>query len=681
MHGFLAGSCRLLFFWLIVIPAFTLAAQPTNVGPTPGVSPEQGNGPEAYKKLSLEQLMNLDVTSVSRSPQPFGEAPAAINVITSDQIHRSGAETLPDALRLADNLDIAQSSSSSWNISARGFDSAVSDKLLVLMDGRSLYTPLLLGVIWPMQDYLMEDIDRIEVVSGPGGTEWGQNAVNGVINITTKSSRDTQGLYLEGGGGNQLQDIGGLRYGTTLASNVFFRVYGKYMDMGPEVYADGSSAHDGWNRGQVGFRADDYRSDANQFTVEGDLLYGTLQSEPGGEGRTLGQSYQANGDILARWTHTFADDYDMSLQMYYQRSHISAAFQSNAPITPGIAIPAGNLGDDMDTYNLDFQDRFLLGDWNHFVWGLGYQFTHDVVTDAPLVGFEPNILDQNLYSGFVEDRIKILDNVSAYLGTKVEHNDYTGWEYEPSIRLQFNVTDKQMFWASVSRAVRAPARYDRDLFEPSPGYGSFLGTSNSFFESETVVAYELGYRAQFSDKVAASVSTFYNDYEHLRSLGLTDGTQLPLIFENELHGRTYGIEPSLDYQAFEWWRLHAGYDLIKEEIHPEPGGTDLFNGLNETADPQQQVYLRSSLDLPFHATLDANLRWIDTVHNNSGPTPGEVPSYAELDAAINWQATKHLEFALVGENLLHSQHAEAGYPGPTQEQIARSVFVKAMFRW
>ena len=626
--------------------------------------------PQQLKNLSIEALMNLDVTSVAKQPEPYRQAPAAIEVITGEEIHRSGATSIPEALRLADNLDVAQVSSSSWAISARGFNAAVGDKLLVLVDGRSVYTPLFSGVIWNMQDYLLEDIDRIEVISGPGGTLWGANAVNGVINITTKSAADTQGFYLEAGGGTELQDFTGMRFGGTLASNVYFRVYGKYFDQAAEVFSDGTSAHDSWKSGQGGFRIDDEASAQDHVTLQGDIFGENLDAAPGGEATPQAEGTQSGGNVLGRWTHTFADDADMHLQLYYDRTHLAAPFQSSG------TIPAGILYDDLDTYDLDFQDRFPLGAWNKVVWELGYRFTHDMTRNEPLVAFLPPTLDQSLYSGFLQDEIKLCEQVFLTLGSKLEHNYYTGFEYEPSIRLQWNITDKQMLWGAISRAVRIPSRYDRDLFEPSPGYGVLLGTNNSAFQSETVIAYELGYRAQLSQKISGSLSTFYNHYNDLRSLNYIDGAapSLPLVFENNLEGNTYGFELSADYQMLEWWRLHAGYDLLKEDIFVKPGYTDLYNALGETADPQQQVFVRSSMDLPYRTELDAAFRWIDTVQNNNGGVAGVVPAYAEMDVRLGWHATKNLEFSIVGQNLLHNHHPESGFPGPSQEQIERNIY-------
>ncbi len=632
---------------------------------------------DRYKKMSLDELMNQEVTSVTKQPEPYGQAPAAIQLITGDQIRRSDASNLPEALRLADNLDVAQKSSSAWAISARGFNPSVGNKLLVLMDGRSIYTPLFSGVIWNMQDYLLEDLERIEVISGPGGTLWGANAVNGVINITSKSAKDTQGMYVEAGGGSPLQDFAGLRYGGLLAPNVYYRVYGMYFDRGSEVFADGSSAQDPWRKGQGGFRIDTAGSGPNQFTLQGDLYGGDFKSVPGGQGTPVASGNIGGGNLLGRWTHSSAEDSSMSLQVYYDRTHLSAPFQSSG------AIPAGPLKDDRDTADLDFQYRFPLGERNRLVWGFGYRFMHDQIQAAPIVTFVPERLDQNIFNSFVQDEIRLQEKVFLTLGSKVEHNDYTGFEYEPSVRLQWNATDRQMVWGAVSRAVRTPSRYDRDLMEPSPAYGSFLGTASSTFESEKVIAYELGYRAQLGPKVSGALSAFYNDYDDLRSLSTTPGTFVPLYFANHNAGDSYGFELSSDYQVLDWWRLHGGYDFLRETVHPQAGQTDFSNGLAETADPENQIFLRSSMDLPGRVELDLAVRWIDAIQAaDLGATKtSTIPDYAELNVRLSWHATKNLDFTVVGQNLLHDQHAEAGVPGPAQEQITRSFYGKVTWRF
>ncbi len=647
---------------MAVFFASSLRAQTTDATP-PSVN--------SLKSLSIEDLMNIEVTSVDRGPEKLQDAPSAIQVITSDEIMRSGAASIPEALRLADNLDVAQQNSHDWNISARGFNTDLANKLLVMIDGRTVYTPLFSGVFWDEQDYLLEDIDRIEVISGPGGTLWGANAVNGVINITTKKAQDTQGLYIEGGGGTQPQDLVGVRYGGKLAQNVYFRVYGKSTDWGHEVLANGTAAYDAWNNSQGGFRIDADPSDANSFTASGDIYGGTENVETGGTDKTSG------GNLLGRWTHTISGDSNTSLQVYYDRTHLAAFEPAN------MFSAAGTLKDDLDTYDVDFQHHFSLNDRNKIVWGLGYRYTDDNVSPAPTVTFIPNHLDQNLYSGFVQDEIKLRDNLFFTFGSKIEHNDYTGWEVEPSARVQWNVTPKQMLWTAISRAVRTPSRIDTDLQEPtglpSPFPASILnGGAN--FESETVVAYELGYRAQLGAKTVTSLSLFYNEYNHLRST--TPGTPgfpsfgFPLVFNNNLEGQTYGLEYTVNYQVLNWWQLHAGYDLLKEHIVVSPGQVDFNAALNETADPEQQWSLRSSMDLPHNVTLDSALRWVDTLHNNNGATVGTVPSYFELDVRLGWHPTPEWEISIVGKNLLHDHHPEYGFPSTTREEITRSVFAE-----
>jgi iron complex outermembrane receptor protein len=636
-------------------------------------------GPQAYKKMSLTELMDLDVTSVSKQPEPYGQAPAAIEVITGDDIRRSGASSLPEAMRLADNLEVAQKNSHDWAISARGFNTALANKLLVLMDGRSVYTPLFSGVFWDLQDYLLQDIDRIEVISGPGGTLWGANAVNGVINITSKSAKDTQGLYVEGGGGSQLRDFGGVRYGSTLSSNVYFRVYGKYFDNNSEVFGNGKDANDSWNMGRGGFRMDVEPSLANAFTLQGDYYAGHEGITTGGRANVSG------GNTLGRWSHTFSEDSDMSLQMYYDHTHLSDPVP--ASIVNGLTLaPAGTLVDDLDTVDIDFQHHFHLASWNNIIWGLGYRFTHDVDQNAPALSFFPPTLDHNLFSGFLQDEIKLHENVFLTLGTKIEHNDYTGFEVEPSARLQWNVTPKQMLWAAVSRAVRTPSRIDRDLKQPGPSSLLVLLQGGQDYQSESVIAYELGYRAQVTSKLETSLSAFYNDYDHVRSTVTNSALDqfnlpFPFFFQNNLEGETHGFELSANYQLLDWWRLHGGYDLLKEDLHVKPGKFDINNALNETADPQQQFSLRSSMDLPENIDFDTTLRWVDTLHNNNGATVGTVPSYFELDARLAWRPVKKLELSVVGQNLLHDHHPEFGFPSATREEIARSVYGKVSWEF
>jgi iron complex outermembrane recepter protein len=637
------------------------------------------------KQLSIEDLMNIEVTSVAKEPQRLLQAAAAIQVITADDIRRSGASSIPEALRLADNLQVAQINAHDWAISARGFNANLANKLLVLVDGRAVYTPLYGGVLWNVQDYLLADIDRIEVISGPGGTLWGANAVNGVINIITKAAQDTQGLYALAAGGNEQQEQAGIRYGATLAPGIYLRAYGKYTDLAQELTTSGTSADDSWHMGRGGFRLDAESSAPDHLTVQGDFYSGAENVIATG-GASL-----SGGNILGRWTHATPGGASMNLQVYYDHTYLSQPFPASPPAPFFSGFPAASLKDALDTYDLDFQYHFAWGAHHKVAWGFGYRATHESDEDLSIVRFAPTALSQTLYSGFVQDEIMLARRVYLTVGSKLEHNDYTGFEFEPSARLQWNLESTQLLWAAISRAVRTPSRYDRDLLVPSglinapPPFQfptTYLKGSPDFL-SETLLAYEVGYRAQIGPKLAASVSAFYNDYQHLRSTTATPTTAVyvfpyPIFFQNNLEGETHGLEISASYQMLEWWRLHAGYDLLQEHLHVRPGEVDATGATNETADPQQQVALRTSMDLPRNMTFDAALRWVDALHINSGPTSGPVvgtvPSYFELDSGIAWHATRSLELSLVGRNLLHAQHPEYGFPSPTREQIRRSVF-------
>lgn len=625
-----------------------------------------------FSQMSLEDLGNIEITSVSRSPERILKAPAAITVITNEEIRRSGATSIPEALRLADNLIVAQKNSHDWGITARGFNTDLANKMLVMIDGRTIYSPLFSGVFWDRQDYLLEDIDRIEVISGPGGTLWGANAVNGVINIITKSANDTQGLYFETGIGDELKNATAVRYGGKLASNVSYRLYGKYQDRDDQVLNNGKDASDSWHMSQGGFRIDAEPSASDSLTLQGDF-YGSDEGDPitDRDGETSG------GNILGRWAHSFSASSNMSLQMYYDKAQFSLPQAANA------FAPAGIFRDSLDTYDVDFQHRFQWNERNHILWGLGYRYTHDEVNGSPTITFAPEHLDHYLYSAFLQDEIKLHENLFFTAGSKIEHNDYTGWEVEPSVRLQWNVAVNQMIWAAVSRAVRTPSRIDHDLRSPTnlpPPIDSFLSGGEDF-SSENVIAYELGYRAQLGPKVSTSISAFYNEYDDIRSTSLSAPFLIPFVFENNLEGQTSGIEVSANYQVLEWWRLHLGYSLLEENIHTKSGQFDLNNALNETADPEHQISLRSSMNLPQHMELDASLRWVDTLHNNSGTTVGEVPSYTELNVRLGWHPTDRLELSLTGQNLLHGQHPEFGFPTPNRVEIERSIYGKVQWRF
>ena len=618
-----------------------------------------------YKRLSLSELMDLEVVSVSRRPEKLSATASAIQVITGDDIRRSGATSLPEALRLANNLNVAQKGSQGWAISARGFNTELGNKMLVMIDGRTVYSPLLSGVFWDVQDYVLADVERIEVVSGPGATLWGANAVNGVINIITKSAADTTGLYAETAVGTELENLTSLRYGAKLSPNVNLRVYGKFVERDGGVFADGSDAPTDWQSRRGGFRLDATPNPQNSLTFQGDVY-------DNDEGAVSGEStFASGGNVLGRWTHTCEDESEMVLQTYYDRANLSQYIQSTLA-------PGGRFRDNLDTYDIDFLHRLSPGERHQIVWGLGYRRTHDVVVNSPGLAFLPERLDQDLYSGFVQDEILLGAGWSVTVGTKFSHNDYTGLEFEPSVRTQWEISPRHAVWVSVSRAVRMPSRIDHDLRAP---LAAPILDGGPGFEAENVIAYEAGYRARVGPRVLVSLAAFYNRYDDIRSVGPGPGAPAPLYVQNNVEGHTHGLELDSTCEITPEWRMRAGYALLVESIGVKSGRTDLNNGLSEVADPRNQFSLRSSWDLPRRLELDAGVRWVDELRVNSGGAPASVPAYWEMDVRLAWRPVEDLEISLVGQNLLHDQHREYGAASPTREEIERSVYAKVAWRY
>jgi iron complex outermembrane receptor protein len=609
--------------------------------------------PSALKKLSVEELMDIEVTSVSKRPERLSETASAIQVITQEDIHRSGATRLPEALRLASNLEVAQVDSRQWAISARGFNNTLANKMLVLIDGRTVYTPLFAGVFWDVQDTLLEDIDRIEVISGPGATQWGANAVNGVINVITKHSKGTQGALLEGGGGTELRGFGGMRYGGALAPNLHYRVYGKYFDRDSTVLPNGQDATDDWHMGQGGFRMDWNASEANLITVQGDYYEGRI-AQPGADDIAV-----SGGNVIGRWSHTISEASELKLQVYFDQTH------RNIP---------GTFAEDLNTYDVDFQHRFPLGERHDIVWGLGYRLIDDDVGNTPALAFLPSQVSRQWFSTFGQDEIALVkDRLHLTLGTKIEHNDYTGFEFQPSGRLAWRVNQQQTLWAAISRAVRTPSRIDREFFVP--GSPPFAIAGGPDFDSETLLAYELGYRVQPLPRLALTLAVFYNDYDNIRSLEqVNPPLPIPQVLANEQEGESYGAELTADYRVTDWWRLRAGYTELRIDIRPKPGSTDTTAGSNESHDPERYFSLRSSLDLPGHWELDAAFRYVSRIENQ------QVPAYGELDVRLGWRPRPELEFSIVGQNLLHDHHAEFGNVAMRRE-IERGVYGTVLWRF
>ncbi len=601
--------------------------------------------------MSIEQLMNLKVSILGPS-QTVSQTPAAVSVVTADDIRRSGARNIPEALRLVPGMDVAQIDAAQWAVSVRGFNDQFADKLLVLQDGRSLYTPLFAGVAWDVQGTMMQDIDRIEVVRGPGATLWGANAMNGVINIISKNAADTQGWLVDGGGGNQDLGFVGTRYGGKIGDDAYYRIYGTYNAHDPTDLPDGGDAHNFWQLGRGGWRTDWNPTPDNLLTFQGDGYAGGVDEivtvyDP--SSATLSDTIQddmrvGGANTLGRWTHTFSDTADLKLQAYYDFTTRDAA---------------SLIDEQRHTFDLSFQNEFAAASWNKLIWGLGYRFTTDTEKNNPTISFNPDSQRVNLFSGFVQDEIPLVpDRLSLTLGTKVEHDTYTGFEVEPAARLLWTPMKRQTFWASISRAVRTPARVDENIMQTQayfvnpPGIYVPVTTSGSTaMRSETMIAYELGYRAAPIDTISFDAAVFYNDYSHLRSLETVAPGQL--VFNNLLYGDTYGTEISTTWRVTDRWRLQPAYTFLKMNLHTRPGSTDTTSAsLIQGQNPENQFSLRSSLDLPHGVTADADLRYVDSL------SALDIGSYFELDARLAWRVNKHWEVSVVGQNLLHARHPE-----------------------
>src|SRR6266550_1885179 len=624
-----------------VRPGF--AQQPDSAGQRP----DSSLSAEALKKLSIEQLMNLQVTSVSKRPERLSQTASAIQVITQEDIRRSGVSSLAEALRLAANLQVAQIDSRQWAISARGFNGTTANKLLVLIDGRTVYTPLFSGVFWDVQEVPLQNIDRIEVISGPGATLWGANAVNGVINVITKDAKDTQGVLLSGGGGTEQHGFGTVRYGGALGSTVRARIYGRGFGRDATALPSGQDAADDWHLWQGGFRMDWDAATVNRVTLQGDLYDGRIgQPSPAADIAVSG------GNVMAKWSHTISEKSSLAAQLYYDRTHRD--------------IP-GTFGEDLDTYDVDLQHATRLGARHAIVWGLGYRLINDRVANSSMLAFLPAGVARQWFTGFVQDEIALVPSrLHVALGTKIEHNDYVAFEIQPSGRVNWMLSSSGTLWAAVSRALRSPSRIDRELFAPAqPPY--FLAGGPGF-HSEEELAYELGYRHR-QGSLALSMAAFYSRYHGLRSLEqVNPPNPVPLVIGNRQDGESFGAEATAEYWLTNRWRVRAGYTELRVHVWPNPGSTDTSRGLTESQTPDHQLFVHSSADLPAHLRLDVGLRAIGEIAR------AQVPAYEELNARLTWQPTAKLDLSIVGQNLLNPRHIEFGAPGATRREIERGVY-------
>ncbi|MEE9426350.1 MAG: TonB-dependent receptor plug domain-containing protein, partial [Methylococcales bacterium] len=568
--------------------------------------------------LSVEDLLNAKVISVSKKAKSLNDSPAAIFVINQDDIKRIGATSIPEALRLAPGLDVSRIDTNKWAVSARGFNGRFANKLLVLIDGRNAYTRAFSGVYWENQDVMMEDIDRIEIIRGPGATLWGANAVNGVINIITKHSADTQGGLFVAGGGTEERAFGAFRYGAELNPDTTARAYVKGFKRDESSRKTGEEAGDDWDKVQGGFRMDSQLTDHDSLTIEGDAYYGSINQQttvpqvlPPFQNKFNENIDSSGGNLMLRQQHTFSSTADYSLQVFYDFYERDEFF----------------LKESRHTVDIDFQNRFALYEINDVIWGAGYRYTHDDFHLSDLVEIRsPNRNDQ-LFSAFVQDEITLVDDTLWFtLGAKFEHNDYTGFEAQPTARIMWAPHQEHRLWAAVSRAVRTPSRAEQDLTIlksvipaqqlPAPPFFSptvaVSLTGNKQYNSEEVISYEAGYRTTLIDNVSIDFTAFYNDYSNLRSVdtGLSNFNgafvEQTLIFNNNHAAKSYGFEIATVWQMLDWWRWDVNYSLLKTDYSNQ--NARIQTGFS----PQQRVSLRSSMSPWKNIDLDVLFRYVDT---------------------------------------------------------------------
>jgi iron complex outermembrane receptor protein len=596
-------------------------------------------GQTDLSNLSLEELANVDVTSVTRQPQALSDAAASVFVISAEDIRRSGASNLPEALRLAPNLYVAEVSANGYVVGARGFDGTSANKLLVLIDGRSVYTPLFAGVFWDVQDVMLDDIDRIEVISGPGGTLWGTNAVNGVVNIITRSSQQTQGVLVDASAGNSGSG-GAVRYGGAMGANGNYRVYGKYFNLNHTEEASGQNVDDGSHQGQAGFRTD-WQHGADQLSVIGNAYQGAEgQPLPGaisisGENFTLGDIRLSGSNITANWTHQLDSGSHMTLQTYYDETD---------RINPPTFSERLGIADIELTYFMVPVSR------NAISWGAEYRADQDRVDNSVYFAFLPGQVAQQWSSLFVQDEIALRDNLKLTLGTRVERNTYTGNDELPNARLAWKLSPSELLWTALSHTVRSPSRLDRDAY--APGVPPFLLAGGPNVNSEGANVYELGYRAQPTPSISCSATLYHALYDHLVIEALAP-SHTQVVFANGMTGWVTGLETWGSYQASDAWRLSVGFTGLREHLWISPDSIDLGNdALAGGKNPERTWQLRSSLDLPHEFESDLTVRHVSAL---SDPA---VPGYYALDLGLGWHPKPGLSLQLGGENLLGGGHGE-----------------------
>lgn len=627
--------------------------------------------------LDLSSLMQIQITSAGRKAQNLVDVPAAVYVIDQEDIRNSGVTSIPEALRMVPGLQVARISSSKWAITSRGFNGTFANKLLVQIDGRSVYVPSFSGVYWDVQNVVLEDVERIEVIRGPGATLWGANAVNGIINIITKQSSDTQGGLVSVGAGNQEKLIATARYGVQLNDNTYGRIYlNQHAQNSNRYLADKTDGYDDWSLNQGGFRFDGDASLKDSWTVQGDYYRNDINQRndsywvwPFLDAQQVKDTINPEGyNFLARWTHNYSDTSSWSLQSYfddYQREEVFVR-------------------QDHQILDIDFQHRFQPNSWHDIVWGLGYRHIEDEFGNTPQIVISPAKETTSIYSAFVQDEINLMaDQLWLTIGSKLEQNDYTGTEIQPSLRLLWKPRAKHSLWTGMSRAVRSPARAEDTanvivgMFPSSPYPFPIRVEGNPDLEAEELLAYEAGYRFQASDDLSLDLALYYNDYKNLITY---QTTATGLEFFNGLEGNTYGFELSSEWTATSWLKSELSYSYINLHIDKADTVSSELQVVAEKSSPKHQLSVRTNIAMRKNLHLNLWGRYVDQV--KAATTVAlrsdiEVDSYFELDANIIWQPREGLELMLAGQNLLDNRHLEFVQEQFTSPiEIERSVYAK-----
>lgn len=636
-------------------------------------------------QASLEDLMKIQVTSVSKKDQNLLKAGAAIFVITQEDIRRSGAANIPDLLRMVPGVNVARVDANTWAVSIRGFNGIYADKLLVLIDGRSVYTPAFSGVYWDQLGVPLEDIERIEVIRGPGGTVWGANAMNGVINIITARSKATKGGLVVAGTGSEQSARGLVQYGGDIGDKGAYRAFGDYSNIESSIFAGGAQASDGWHTIHGGFRSDWDLTDRDTLTVEGNLFQNRegqniteVLSDRLPTVATFNDPIQvASGDLLGKWDHTLQNGSDMSLQAYYSRYNRRNVGLNNV----------------LDMFDVEFQHHIALGSRHDIVWGLDFRYTDNSLTPGYNVTFAPPQRSDRLYSTFIQDQITLTHSLGLTIGSKFEHNAFSGFEFEPSVQLVWTPTSTQELWLSAAQAIRQPSvddfslRYDAAVI-PLPG-GAF-GVVTEFgvphMKAEQLRDFEGGYRTQLGKRVSLDITAFRSYYHDLETAApgvpfLAETTAgipyevFPLYAGNLGRARTYGGEAFGNWKVNNRWRISPGFSVLHMRLIDNPFGAIVERGAPGD-NPKHQVELRSFFN------LRRNLEWDTSVYFVGKLVNGPVPAYTRVDTRLGWHLGEFVELSVVGQNLLTPRHIEAINAFAVNfTQTQRSVLGKIVWRF